>query len=379
MADPTLRETITSVLDQAEKADGASPAPEGQTPSGTPAEGAAPVASPPVGSQKAEAVPEKPAETPPAASAEPGAGKPPVDGKSPAAGPKPPAPPEVKPTGLRPPESWKPQVKEHWKTLPPQVQAEIIRRERQVEGVMKDAAGNKQIAEGMNYLMNQYQDVFKGENTHPFQTIANLLNISRTLRGAPPPQRAQLMAQVIQQYEIDLSLLDQALAYNVKNAPQRNGENQFQQMMQRQLAPLYEQVRRLSAGQPQPQNDPQNAELQAQVDAFAANPENEYFEVLRDDVADILEGGARRGQKISLDEAYERAMLMNNDLAPLVAQKRLKAAAAAQNGPAAEAARRAGLSVTGAPGAGPAASNLDPSKSVRNAVELAFQQHSART
>lgn len=376
MADPSLRDTISSVLDQAEKADGATPAPETPAPSSTPAEGAAPAASPSLESAPAETIqaPEKPA----APAADPGA-KPSVEAPKVAA--KPPVPPKApeapKPTGLRPPESWKPGVKEHWKTLPPAVQAEITRRERQVEGVMKDAAGNKNIAEGMNYLYNQFQDVFKQESTPPMQTMANLLNISRTLRSAPPPQRAQLMAQVIATYDIDLTLLDQALAYHVQHAPAKSGESKFQQMLQQSLAPLHEQVRRLSSAQPQQQQG-QDVELEKQVNEFAAKPENEYFEVLRDDIADILEGGAKRGQKISLDEAYERAMLMNNDLAPLVAQKRLKAAAEAQNGPAAAAAKRAGLSVTGAPGAGPAASNLDPAKSVRSAVELAFQQHSAR-
>lgn len=378
MAEPTLRETISSVLDNAEKTDAASPAPETPAPSSAPAEGAAP-SVPPVGSQEAQAVPAKPEASAPAAPSDSG-GKPPVDASKPVAPQAPKAPEPPKPTGLRPPESWKPGIKEHWKTLPPAVQAEIVRRERQVEGVMKDAAQNRQIAQGMGQLYGQFQDVFRAENTPPMQTLANLLNISRTLRSAPPPQRAQMMAQVISQYEIDLTLLDQALAYNVQHAPQRNGMQQFSQMVQQQLAPLHEQVRRLSQNQQHPQqNGQQDAALQEEVNAFAAKPENEYFEVLRDDIADILEGGARRGQKISLGEAYERAMLMNNDLAPLVAQRRLKEAAAAQNGPAAEAARRAGMSVTGAPAAGPIAGALDPSKSVRNAVELAFQQHSART
>lgn len=369
---PSVRDSINAVIEKAEPSN-ATTIPE--TPAATPApEGAAPSApqgdSPPLGSEKAEAVPQKP-EAPAAAPADPGA-KPPVGEK--------PKPEAAKPVGFKAPESWRPAVREQWKTLAPQVQAEIIRRERQIEDTLKHTVQARQVAEGLGQIYANFQDVFKGESTPPLQTIANLLNISRTLKTAPPPQRAQLMAQVIQQYGVDLQLLDQALAFHVQNAPKQDGVNQFQQMMAQSLAPIHQQlgalVRERQMGQQQAQQE-QNQTLINEVETFAADPKNEYFELLRNDVADILEMGARRGQPISLSQAYTRAMLANNELAPLVSQAMLREAAAQQNAPAAAALQRAGFSVTGAPSLG-APQAGDASKSVRGAIEGAIQQLSGR-
>ena len=115
--------------------------------------------------------------------------------------------------------------------------------------------------------------------------------------------------------------------------------------------------------------------MQQEIADFAQDPKNEYFEDVRETMADILEAGAARGQKISLPEAYQRAILAHNDLAPLVAQKRLAEAANQANGPAAQARSLASTSVTGSP------STVLPTAdvaSVRSAVEAAVSRHSGR-
>lgn len=371
-AAPTVREALTAAVEQhsstpAESTQTSTPEPSAPAPS-TPATPAPASALPPSGSgEKPYLAPQSQAPAAPATQA-------------PAPKPGDSAP---TPVGFKPPESWKQQIRdEHWKKLPVQVQAEVLRRERQVEATLRGAAEFRRTSEQLNGLVNNFRDVFQSENVPPLQTMANLLNISRTLKSAPPPQRAQMMAQVIQSYGVDLTLLDQALAFHVRNTQQggQGGVNPnqmgaFQQMLDQRLAPITQAFAQQQQNAFLQQQQAQQV-VMSEVETFAADPKNEYFDLLREEVADILEMGAKRGQKITLQEAYTRAMLANNDLAPLVSRQRVEEEAARLSAPAAQAARTAGLSVTGAPsGATPVAS---APTTIRGSIEAAIDKLQGR-
>jgi hypothetical protein len=372
----TIRDALDASFDKAETS--ATPTPTESQPAAAPA--AAP-AQPSPSSPAPAAAPSDPGKEPRAPSPyleKPGGAAPAVPGK-PGEQPKPEEQP--KPVGFKPPESWKQQVRDtHWKQIPVQAQAEILRRERQVEATLRGVAEVRKQAETVNGIIQQYKDVFAEENTHPFQTISNLLNISRVLRHSPPPQRAQMMAQVIQTYGVDLGLLDQALAFHVKNTnPQAQAQNgqfqQFQQLLDQRLAPIHQAFAGMHQ-QRQQQEQVYNQGIANEVETFANDPANEYFDLVRDEVADILEMGAKRGQKITLQEAYTRAMLANNDLAPLVSRQKVEEVARQMNSPAAQAAALAGMSVTGAPsGATPAAA---APTTIRGAIETSIDRLSGR-
>jgi hypothetical protein len=282
--------------------------------------------------------------------------------------------------GIRAPESWKPAIREqHWSKLPVAVQTEIHRRERQVDAALQESSEARKTSEALNGLVTTYKDVFEYEKAPPLQTVSNLLNISRSLRFSPAPQKAQLMAQVIQGFGIDVKLLDQALSMLV--SPQDPAVQQvntqtkaIQDAIAQQLAPVREFMGGIQKTQ---QSQAQKAEqdMQSEVSAFANDPKNEYFEVVKDVMADIMEVGARHGQKISLQDAYRRAILANNDLAVPYTQAMLKAASASASAPADQAARRAGLSVTGAPGGGLA---VEGGVNLRGDIEAAVARHSGR-
>ena len=292
---------------------------------------------------------------------------------------------EVKPTGelpkgIRPPESWKPAIREqHWAKLPLPVQTEIFRREREINDALQHTAEARKGMEQFGQLVNEYKDVFEFEKAPPMQSVRNLLNIHRTLRSAPAPQRAQFMAQIINGFGVDVKLLDQALSMLV--SPQdpaaqqvRTQAQNFEQVLDQKLAPMRDFMTNLTRQQ-QTVRQTAEQELQTEIQKFAEDPANEYFEVVRDVMADIMEAGASRGQKISLQDAYKRAILANNDLAGQFSQERLRQEAAKLSAPAAEAARKAGLSVTGSQTLGaPPESGIN----LRSDIEAAVARHSGR-
>lgn len=386
MADPTRVEALAASFD---KLSAEPTAPQAGSAPQAPSQPGTQAPSDPASQPRPEAAENQPGSPPAQPAAAPLYSKPEEkkDPAAPAAAEQKPAPaakpgeqPPTQLTGLKPPESWRAQIRDaHWKTLPLQVQAEIVRRERQIEGTLRQTAEARKVAEGVNGLLNQFQDVFRQEATPPMQTIANLLNISRTLRSAPPPQRAQYMAQVIQTFDVDLSLLDQALAFNVKNGPsQQQSQVQMagiQQMIHQQLAPVQQALQGFQQ-QHQLQAQQQMQDNAKEIETFAADPANEYFDLVREEVADILELGAKRGQKITLQEAYTRAMLANNELAPLVSRKRVEEAAARMSAPAAQAANLSSMSVTGAPST--AAPSGGQPTTVRGSIEAAIDRLTAR-
>jgi hypothetical protein len=292
---------------------------------------------------------------------------------------KPAAKPEHK-GGIRPPESWKPAIRDaHWATLPVAVQAEIHRRERQIDEVLQHSAEARKGMDQLNGLVTNFKDVFDYEKAPPLQSIGNLLQISRTLRFGPAPQKAQVMAQVIQGFGVDVKLLDQALSMLVAPndpaaAAMRSQTQNIEQIIERQLAPVRQMFGNLQSRQQQAKAE-QDAAMQSEIEVFANDPKNEYFEVVRDTMADLLELSASRGQKLNLQDAYQRAILAHNDLAGPFAQQRLAEAAQNLNAPAAKAQQLAGLSVTGAPSpAAPASSGA----SLRADLEAAVAKHSGR-
>lgn len=257
---------------------------------------------------------------------------------------------------FKPPVSWKPAIREkHWNTLPTEVQAEVFRREREIETALQSTAEARKGAEQLNQVYSQYKDFFEFEKVHPMQSITNVLNIARGLRFSPGPQKAQLMAQVIQGFGVDVKLLDQALSMLVGGGDPNAKASQdnaaaVEAIVSKHLAPVKEFMSGINTTR---QTAAQKAEeaMRAEIAEFAADPKNVYFDLVKDAMADIMEVGATRGQQISLPEAYKRAILANNDLAAEYSQQLLKENAGKVSAPAAQSASLAAMSVTGAPGA----------------------------
>lgn len=380
MAEASLRETLNASITAAESGSEASPPASDAETRATPGEPAAPVQPQPGGEEPPPAEPPPPAAEPPAAPAEGDApaaeagAKRPLRGAALAAAEAKKAREAADAAGIRPPESWKPAIRDkHWKTLPPAVQAEIHRRERQVDDALKSSAEARRGVEVVGQLFNQYKDVLEYEGAPPLQTVNNLLSATRTLRFSPPPQKAQAMAQLIQGFGIDLQLLDQALAYLYGNAPQANPQvSAVQQVVAQQLAPVQQYISEQQRQQQQQAEQNQfqtESSLQNEINQFASSAENEYFEYVRDAMADILETAAHRGHKVTLQEAYHRACLGDNNIAQQYLSKKAQAAGAT----AAAAAAKAGMSVTGSPAQGD--TTLPPGADVRAALNAAWAKH----
>jgi hypothetical protein len=269
----------------------------------------------------------------------------------------------------RAPASWRPDVREHWNKLPPEVRAEVARREREMQSTLQETAEARRFTEQLQNVIRPYEMFIKAENSNPLQAIDNLMSTAAKLRTGTAPELAQLVAGMVKQFGVGrfgqgfIESLDSALAGEVPRVDPV--QNQVQQALQQQLAPVQQFMSQFQQAQAVQQQRMQQ-EAVGEVQTFLERAE--FGEDVREEMADILEVAQRRGRDLSLQDAYKQACLVNPRVRSVLEQ-RAKARGAQQLTGAAQKARSAAVSVSGAPTiSGPKSDPTD----VRSAIEAAI-------
>lgn len=267
------------------------------------------------------------------------------------------------------PASWRPEVREHWNQLPEPVRAEVARREFEVQRTLQETAQARQYAEQINKAFAPYEAYIRAENANPLQVIDNLMGTAVRLRTATGPELAGLMAQMVNQYGTGrfgpqfIEQLDSALAGNAPKADPQ--QHQLQQVIQQQLAPVQQFMQQFQQAQ---------AAQQAQVAQKAATEveqflsRTEFGNDVREEMADLLEVASRRGQELSLTDAYKQACMLNPSVRTAIMQ-RSKTQQAQSQSAVAQRARAAAVSV---PSSGPGMAPRQEPNDIRGAIEAAI-------
>lgn len=271
--------------------------------------------------------------------------------------------------GEKAPASWRPEVREHWGTLPDPVRAEIQRRETEVARTLQETAEARKTAEAVMKTIEPYQAFIKAENSNPLQAIDNLMGTAARLRTGTAPELAQLVAGIVNQYGTGrfgngfIEMLDSALAGQTpKQDPQQLA---MEQVLNQRLAPVQQMLTQFQQAQIQQQQQAAQA-AQSEVSTFLDRAE--FGNDVREDMADIIEAAQRRGQNMSLADAYKKACMMNDSVRSVISQ-RIKAQGAQQTTQAAQKARSAAVQVSGS---APMGALRQESTDVRSAIEAAI-------
>jgi hypothetical protein len=275
--------------------------------------------------------------------------------------------------GEKAPASWRPEIREHWGTLPDPVRAEIQRRETEVARTLQETAEARKTAEAVMKTIEPYQAFIKAENSNPLQAIDNLMGTAARLRTGTAPELAQLVAGIVNQFGTGrfgngfIEMLDSALAGQTpKQDPQQLA---IEQVLNQRLAPMQNMLTQFQQAQLQQQQQATQA-AQSEVSTFLQRAE--FGEDVREDMADIIESYSRRGQSITLQDAYKKACLMNDSVRAVISQ-RAKARGAQQTTQAAQKARSAAVQVSGS---APMGALKQEATDVRTAIEAAIQMSS---
>lgn len=292
---------------------------------------------------------------------------------APAAAPPPQAGTQAPPTpspapapDLKAPASWRPEIREKWASVDPEVRAEVHRRESEAQRTLQQGAQARQFIEAFENVVRPYEMFIRAENSNPLQAVQNLMSTAAELRVGTPVSKAQLVAGLCRQYAIDMGLLDSALANNGFVAPGEAPPAQ-QQPMQDPRFTQYLQMQQQQAA------EAQQAEAQYMRNELAAFAQaHEFYGDVKDTMADLIEMHGRRGEVLPIEKAYDMACKLMPNVSTILSQR---AATPAAPSPAVLRARRAAVSVRGA--STPDGATMPKNDSVRGAIEAAFDAHSS--
>jgi len=306
------------------------------------------------------AEPSKPGEesaTAPKAGAAPEPGKAKADGTAP---PPPPVPSaEAAAPKVKPPQSWKPAIRELAAKLPAEyhpILEEVDRRERETTKVLQETAQVRQFAGQVQQSLSPYQSIAAANGTDVMTWAGTALQTVAALYAGTPQQKAQVIAQAIALSGVDVDAINAAMQGQPapqQAAPQQNTEAVVQRVIQQRLQ----------------QVEAQRAEQQASEFIQGAP---EFLNDVKDDMVEILRLAEARGGKMTYQQAYEKACKVNEDVQKVLEQRKAGEAAKGQVA-AAQKAQAAASSVKSSP----VTSSPAQPKGRRAALEAAWDKQSA--
>jgi hypothetical protein len=336
---PSLRETIEEAVDEA----------SGQDAAGESTPGVGRPAGPETG------VPE----TKPSPDQQPSGAKPAID---PATAPV--APNQPAPTELKAPSQWKAAVREKWAQLPREVQEEVLRREGDNLRLIGSVGSKIRLADEVGNHIQPFVERLQQNGANTSEFLGDVFTTVKTLAGGTPQDKAEVIANIVQSYKVDVRLLDNVLSGRLSAPPP---DPRVVEAQRRAFA-----AESVLARQQQTVVQHQQKAASQTMQQFASDPKNEFFEDVREMMADLLE----TGRATTLDDAYVASVWANPDTRKILLQRESEARVVAKRNRAG-AARRASLSVAGAPRGPGGTPSLGDKLSLRDTIAAAIDAQDA--
>jgi len=260
-------------------------------------------------------------------------------------GPTPAAPPASidAATGelLQAPRTWRKEAAEAFSSLPALVQAEIVKREQDIFRGIEQYKSHAQVGQVFDEALKTFVPLFQRFNLNPADAAKRALTAHFNLTLSSPTTRVNIDNSLLSDYGISIESLG-------GSAPTLGPDGQLlgptgPSLMEQEIQHLRAQLSQVSETTTMMQRrhaEQIHSQVRVDVEKFASDPANLYFNELTADMEQLIRSGA----VTDLPAAYERAIWLN----PAVRAKeiaRLSARQSASTGAATaakiDAARRA--------------------------------------
>jgi hypothetical protein len=196
----------------------------------------------------------------------------------------------------------------------------------------------------------------RAEGGDVFTATQNLFATAAALRTAPVAHKGQVIASLINTFGVPLDAINAALPGGQGAQSQAGQPGAMPEYRDPRVDELMAQLHQ--AAQQRQQQLQQKS--QSEIESFGAS--HEFFDDVREEMADLLEVATRRGAQLSLEDAYKRAIQLKPDIAEVLRQR--EAAKQAQNTQsAAQRAKHAASSI-----------RSQPTGAVRNGAPLSLRE-----
>lgn len=268
------------------------------------------------------------------------------------------------------PSGWKAAAREKWKDVPPDIKAEIHRREANIRDVLQETANQRKFAEDFNQMIRPFEPLLASQNADPLGATKSFFQTAAGLVLGTPTQKAQIVSNIIKEYGVDIGELDNVLSGQMAPNSEGNPDPALTRMLDERFAPIQNFMGEF-AQMRQQYNANQQTTMEQELSQFAES--HEFFEDVREDMADLLDLASSRKKTLSLEDAYERALQLHPDIIKII-QERKDAAALASVNEDLEKKAQASSSVSSDT---PSSQEKQSPKTRRGALEAAFNEAEA--
>ena len=215
---------------------------------------------------------------------------------------------------LKAPVGWDAPARELWSKVHPDVQKIIHDREKFIATNMQESAQSRGVHQHIAKVAQAYKPIMDAEGvSDPLVAIDGLFKTVAELRMGSPEQKAVRMAAMIKHYAIDVEALDNAL---VGQTPVPSANSAMENMINERMAPVNQLLEQLQGRQLKSQE----ASVKEAEDAVAAF-EGEFLSDVRNDMADLIDFASARGQQMSLQDAYDKAVILRPEIQSVLTQR----------------------------------------------------------
>ena len=210
------------------------------------------------------------------------------------------------------PIDWPPELQEQWNDLPEGVRQQIATREQQMQDTMREVSTARKTHQQFSRMAEAYAPILATEGVDALQATESLFKTVAQLRMGTDQQKAAMVAEIINNYGVDIGTLDNILISADSGIPETDPEeDRIARMLDDRLAPLMQQHEQNQANLYQEQQQ-QKIEAQNEVAQFAQG--KPHFERLRPIMADLIDQQGERGIDMSLEEAYDMAIQLDPEV-----------------------------------------------------------------
>ena len=228
---------------------------------------------------------------------------------------------------IKAPVNWGPKEREAWSKVPRNLQENIVKREKEVNTLMQTTAEARKTHEQMGQLTNQYGLALSDFGNNATEAASNLFSTVASLKMGSPMQKAQIVADMINTFGVDINTLDSAI---VGAAPTQQSQqnSDLERMLSERMAPFEAQMGQQKAYEAQQATQRQDT-ANSEVVAFQQNAE--FLNDVRHDMADMIDMAAKRGVDMTLEDAYSKACAINPQISAVMAERAQRATLTGSN------------------------------------------------
>lgn len=219
---------------------------------------------------------------------------------------------------IKAPVGWSPKARQYWSKLPREVQELVAAREQEVTDVIANTKAARQTHDAFTQLANSYAPVLAAEGVDPMQATQSLFQTVAQLRMGTPAQKAEVIAELIGNYDVDIGTLDAVLTDQPVGDPE---EERLNAMFEQRFGPMLQAMQGMQGMQ---QHAAEQRDAAARDEVVAFSEKAEFLDDVRLQMADLIDMAHARGQQMTLEQAYDVACRAHPEISAIM-QEREKA------------------------------------------------------